>query len=104
MKIDLTGVILLEPVEDLAGIVFWLVDLVIYKFRIGVKGKTPLDPLNPPMTIKERIYSYKQTYLNRKRKVFNPYFRYFFQDPLVSILWWFQYLTLILRASDQLGK
>jgi hypothetical protein len=30
--------------------------------------------------------------------------RYFFQDPLVSIIWWLQVSMLMLGAAKQLGK
>jgi len=98
------GRMLLEPIEDMLGLGFKVLDLLIYKFRIGVQGKTPIDPLNPPMTVKELIHSYKETYFSGKKKVFNPYFRYFFQDPLVSILWWCQFFGLVVRARNQLGR
>jgi len=98
------GVLLIQPVEDLVGLAFKLLDLLIYKFRIGFLAKTPIAPVNPPMTVNELIQSYKQTYLSGKKKVFNPYFKYFFQDPLVSIIWWFQFFTLVLRGAKQLGK
>jgi predicted ATP-grasp superfamily ATP-dependent carboligase len=98
------GTILLDPIEDSLGLGFKLLDLLVYRFRIGRQGKTPIDTLNPPMTLKELIESYKQTYFNRKKKVFNPYFRYFFQDPLVSVLWWLQFSTSMLRTVNQLGR
>jgi hypothetical protein len=98
------GKMLFDPIEDILGLGFKLLDLFIYKFRIGLLGKTPIDPFNPPMTLKELIQSYKQTYFNRKKKVFNPYFRYFFQDPLVSIIWWVQFLASTLTAAKQLGR
>ncbi len=98
------GTILLDPIEDMLALGFNLLDLLIYKFRVGVRGKLPIDPSNPPMSLSELIYSYKQTYFGGKKKVFNPYFRYFFQDPLVSIIWWCQFFNLVLRARNQLGK
>jgi len=98
------GTMFLWPVEDVFGFGFKLLDLLIYKFRVGIQGKLPLDPLNPPMSLKELIHSYKRTYLGGKNKVFNPYFRYFLQDPLVSIIWWFQFFALVVRARNELGK
>jgi biotin carboxylase len=98
------GILFLDPIEDLLGLGIKFLDLLIYKFRIGVQKKAPLDPSNPPLTLKQLLNSYRQTYLNGRRKVFNPYFRYFFHDPLVSILWWIQYSTLIFRAAKELGR
>jgi biotin carboxylase len=98
------GTMLLEPIEDVMGLGFGLLDLMIYRFRIGILGKVPMDPFNPPMALRELIQSYQQTYLNVKKKVFNPYFRYFFQDPLVSILWWLAFSKYVVRASKHLGR
>lgn len=98
------GTLLLEPVEDVMRLCFNLLDLVIYKFRVNVQGKTPLDPLYPPNPIGTLVASYAKTYLNRKKKVFNPYFRYFFEDPLVSILWWYRHSKYYIRNSAQIGK
>jgi len=98
------GTMLLDPIEDLLGLGFNILDLLTYKIRIGVLGKAPMDPSNPPTPLKELIQSYKDDYLNGKKKVFNPYFKYFFQDPLVSILWWFQFSALVLRGAKQLGR
>lgn len=51
------------------------------------------------------VQSYWQTYFGAEKKVFNPYFRYFFQDPLVSILWWFALFTLVVKtAARQVGR
>jgi biotin carboxylase len=97
-------IILLDPLEDMLALGFKLLDLLIYKFRIGVQKKAPIDPLNPPMSLKEIIKSYSQTYFGGRKKVFNPYFRYVLQDPLVSILWWGQFFGLVVRARNQLGR
>ncbi len=104
VKDDSAGTMFLDPVEDVLQLGVGLLDLLIYRFRIGVRGKAPIDPLNPPMALKELIQSCKQSYFSGKKKVFNPYFRYFFQDPLVSILWWVQFSTIVLRAIKQLGQ
>ena len=98
------GILFLDPIEDFLGLGLKFLDRLVYKFRIGVQKKAPMDPLNPPMAMKDLLDSYKQTYLNGKRKCFNPYFRYFFRDPLVSALWWFQYSSLVLRAAKELGR
>jgi biotin carboxylase len=94
----------LDPIEDLLGLALRFVDLLVYRFRIGVQKQTPVDPLNPPMGVKQLIRSHKNSYLNGKKKTVNPYFRYFFQDPLVSVLWWFQFSLLALRSANQLGR
>lgn len=104
MKDYPVGLVLLNPVEDMLGLGLRLIDLLLYKFRIGLQGKAPADPSNPPMALKELMQSYWQTYLGGKQKVFDPYFRYFFQDPVVSILWWLQFSTFALMAVKHLGR
>ena len=98
------GTLLLDPIEDLLGFGFRLLDLMVYRFRIGLLKKAPVDPFNPPLTLKELLQSYLQSYFTRKKKAFNPYFTYFFQDPVVSVLWWFQFSMMMLRGVKQLGK
>jgi biotin carboxylase len=98
------GIMFLSPVEDALALGFKLLDLFVYKFRVGIQGESPIDPSSPPMTLSEIGHSYKKTYLNVKKKVFDPYFRYFLQDPVVSILWWLQFSALALRALKQLGR
>jgi biotin carboxylase len=99
-----TEVLRIHPVEDLFGLVFKLLDLFIYRIRVGLLGRTPVDSSNPPMPVKKLMRSYKETYLSRKRKVLNPYFTYFFQDPLVSILWWSQFFITVVKGARQLGR
>jgi hypothetical protein len=98
------GKMLLEPVEEAIGVMVGFLDLLIYKFRTRLLGKIPIDPFNTPTSLGEIIQSYKQNYFNGKEKIFNPYFSYFFQDPLVSILWWLAFLKYVVRASKQIGR
>ena len=98
------GIVLVDPVEDVIILGFHLLDILAYRFRIGLLGIEPLDPSNPPMTLKELVQSYRDTYFNCKVKAYNPYFRYFFQDPLVSILWWLQFLLSVARATKSVGR
>jgi hypothetical protein len=91
-------------VEDALRLSFWFMDTLAYKFRTACLGRKPIDPSNPPMAVRELVQSYKLTYLGGKAKVFNPYFRYFFQDPLVSLLYWLTFFRQMWRARKQLGR
>jgi predicted ATP-grasp superfamily ATP-dependent carboligase len=98
------GTMFLYPVEDLLVFGLKLIDLLVYKFRINVQGRSPIDPLNPPLSIGELMRSYKETYFNRKKKLYNFYFTYFFNDSLVSMFWWIQTVTAVWRAARELGR
>ncbi|MGB7950156.1 MAG: ATP-grasp domain-containing protein [Candidatus Binatia bacterium] len=98
------GTLFIHPVEDLLGLGVKLADLVVYKFRINLQGRKPIDPLNPPPGVKELMRSYKETYFNRKNKVYDFYFASSFSDPLVSIVWWLQTLPALWRVTKELGK
>jgi hypothetical protein len=97
------GILMVDPIEDLLLLGYHLLDLTAYRFRIGILRKKPIDILTPPMAISNLVQSYSQTYFNHKKKVFNPYFRYFLRDPMVALLWWLQYSLLICRATRRLG-
>ena len=98
------GILFVSPIEDMQLLGLQLLDLLIYKFRISVQKSAPADQLSPPMSIREQIHSFMQTYLSRRKKVFDLYYRYFFQDPIVSILWWLRFSTWVLGALKHAGK
>jgi hypothetical protein len=83
---------------------FGILDLLVYRLRVGLLGKAPIDSLNAPMAIGEMLKLCREAYFNGKKKVFNPHFRYFFQDPLVSILWWLAFLKYVTRSSRLIGR
>ena len=99
------GTLLLDPVRDAMELGFELFDLLIYKFRIGLLRKKPLDPLNQPMSMRERVEALKENYFSDKEKIYNPTLKYFSQDPLASVLWWLQVFVKLLRARNlKLGR
>jgi ATP-grasp in the biosynthetic pathway with Ter operon len=98
------GTMFLYPVEDLLALGLKLLDLLVYKFRVDFQHWRPVDPLNPPPGVKELMQSYKDTYFNRKKKLYNFYFAYFLNDPLVSTVWWLQTVAVVWRAAKKLGK
>ena len=98
------GTILLDFVEDMLGLGFRLADLLVYRLRIDVCGKTPVDPSNPPLTLRDLVRSYGYTYLGGRKRVFDPYTRYALRDPLVSLLWWLQFVTFVRAGFGQIGR
>ena len=84
------GTIFADPAEDAVRISLALVDILVYRLRTGFLGNQPLDRSNRAMSLRELIQSVRQVYFSGVKRVSSLYTRYFFQDPLVSILWWSQ--------------
>jgi hypothetical protein len=76
----------------------------VYALKRQLFGTGSLDPLSVPQSITELFGSYGQTYFNRKKKVFDPFFTNFFQDPVVSLLWWLQVSHQVMSATGHLGR
>ncbi len=87
------GIIFADPVEDAVSVAMALMDILIYRLRIGILGKEPIDRSIPAMSLRELIQSLRQTYFSDRHRVSSLYTKYFFQDPFVSIIWWFQIMA-----------
>jgi hypothetical protein len=98
------GILFVSPIEDLQLLGLQLLDLLIYKFRVSVQRSALADGLSSPMSIRQQIRSFTQTYLSRQKKILDLYFKYFFQDPLVSMIWWPQFFMSVLKGAKQLGR
>ena len=98
------GKMFLSPVEDLLSFGFGLVDRVMYTLKTRLFLKRTLDPLSAPLPFNKLFRSYSQSYWNGQDKVFDPYFRYFLEDPVVSILWWLRFSHQVLTATKHLGN
>jgi biotin carboxylase len=100
------GTILADPAEDTVRFGLALVDLLIYRVRIDLLGKCPMDRSNPAMSLSELIQSLRQTYFSGGNRTSSLYTTYFFQDPLVSMIWWLQNMTRrwIQNRPRELGR
>ena len=98
------GILLVSPIEDVQLLGLQVLDLLLYKYRSGMRTGNLTDPLSPPLSLRRQLRSFMQTYLSKQERVFDPYCRYFFQDPLVAILWWARFATWILGTLKHLGK
>jgi biotin carboxylase len=87
------GMIFADPIEDTVKLGLAIVDILIYRFRTGFLGKDPIDRSNPAMSLRELVRSVRQTYFSGGDRSSNLYTKFFFQDSLVSIIWWLQYMT-----------
>ena len=98
------GVLFVSPIDDIQLLGLQLLDLLVYKFRVSILRSATIDRFSSPKSFNEQVQSFMQTYLSSQKKVFDPHFRYFFQDPFVSILWWLRFSTWVLGACKQLGR
>jgi hypothetical protein len=98
------GVLFVSPVEDVQLFALQLVDLFVYTLRTKLARRPPLDDSLPTLSLLEQCRSFLGTYLSGRRKVWDPYSRYFLQDPVPSLLRWLQFSTWIAGAVKQLGR
>ncbi|HME62228.1 MAG TPA: ATP-grasp domain-containing protein [Candidatus Binatia bacterium] len=100
------GALIADPVEHCMRLGLALMDLLVYRFRIGFLGKEPFDRNNRAMSLRKLVHSVKQTYFSGRSRISSPYTKYFFQDPLVSIIWWLQIITRqwIWNRPGELGQ
>jgi hypothetical protein len=98
------GVLFVSPIEDVQLLGLQVMDLLMYKLRRRVQRSASADRHSRPMSVRQQIRSFMQSYLNRRKKVLDLYSRYFFQDAVVSILWWLRYASWVFGAAKQLGK
>ena len=97
------GTLFLSPIEDVFILLFQILDLLVYRVQ-RILGRTALNPWGLPPTLKELFQSVARTYFCRKPKIVDPYFRYFFRDPLVSLLWWLQLVNWVSPLARRLGR
>ena len=81
------GCVLLQPIEDVADLAAELVDLGIYRARVDLLKKPPLDPANPPLSLRERFTALRAEYFGDRKRLFSPYVRYGLEDPLPALIW-----------------
>ena len=87
------GLVCVDPVEHSVLLSLALVDLLIYRFRTRILGKQPIDQSNPTMSLKELVLWIRETYFSGRKRIWSHYTKYFFQDPIVSMIWWIQFTT-----------
>lgn len=98
------GALLVCPIEDIQLLTLQLIDLMIYKFRTRVLKNAPVDRFSAPKSMREQLHSFMRTYLSSQKRVFDPHFKYFFRDPVVSILWWLRFSTWVIGALKHAGR
>ena len=98
------GVLFVCPFEDLQVLGLNMLDLMIHKFRLKFRRGVSVDSFSRPASLKQQIQSFVNVYSGKRKTIFDPHFKGFFQDPFVSILWWLRFSAWALGACKQLGK
>jgi glutathione synthase/RimK-type ligase-like ATP-grasp enzyme len=98
------GVLFVSPVEDAGLMALQLIDRLVYSCRTVLGGRRPIDASTAPPPLGQQLREFVRTYTAPRRRVWDPYFRYFFQDPLTSGLWWLQFSTWLAGSWRQLGR
>ena len=98
------GAILLDPIEDLLGFSFELLDLIVHKARMVWLGHSPTDEWNPPPPLASMLRQYKNDYMSTRQKIFSPFLTQLLHDPLPCLLRYYAYLGHLLRGVKDRGK
>jgi hypothetical protein len=98
------GTLFLCPVEDMISLWIKLLDLAVYKARARFGSANVADPLNAPMSVRQLLKSYKETYWDNEKRIYNLYFKHFSSDPLASLTWWLQTMNAARRALKEIGR
>jgi biotin carboxylase len=98
------GVLFVSPYEDLLLCGLQLADLAAWRLRGLLGGTPPGDASNAPLPLRELLPGFFSTYRRGRTRVLDPCFRHFFQDPVVSLIWWLQFGTWVAGACRQLGR
>jgi biotin carboxylase len=98
------GTLLLAPLEDTFRFGLDILDSLVYRVRIRVLGKRPIDPHNPPRPLTDLARAYARDYFGSQPKVFSPYSKYLLDDPLPCLLWWYALAGFSVRSLRTLGR
>ena len=98
------GILFVSPIDDIQLLALEMIDRLAYNFRTRVQRNPPLDGLSTPPSFATLIKNYMRTYTGGQRKILDPYFRYFYKDPLVSIIWWLQFASWLAGGLNKVGR
>lgn len=98
------GALVFEPIETLLELPFELLDLMLYRIRIGLLGKVPTDPDNPPYTLSEIGKAFVACYMPGGRKIISIYNKHLLDDPLACALWLYACAGELVYTFDARGK
>jgi predicted ATP-grasp superfamily ATP-dependent carboligase len=99
-----SGAIVFEPIEALMELPFELLDLLLYRIRTGILGKTPTDPDNPPYTLSELGKAFVTCCAPGNRKIVSIYAKHLLDDPLACTLWLYACAGELVHTVARRGK
>jgi hypothetical protein len=97
-------VLFVSPIDDVELLVLEAIDRIVYNFRTNVRGNPPLENFSAPPSIAKLIKNYMQTYFSSGQKIFDPYSKYFFKDPLTAMIWWLQFASWLAGGLKKIGR
>ena len=92
------------PVEDVQLFLLQLIDMAAFAVRTRIAGRAELDEMARPAPLSQQITSFLDTYARRQRRVLDPYFGRFFEDPVASLLWWAEFSRWTIGTLKQVGR
>jgi biotin carboxylase len=95
---DYPAAIYLHPVDDALVLCLGFLNLLVCRMRKSVRGAPTAEALDVPVSLKELIQPYRYAYFSNKQKVLDPMMKFIFQDPLVTLIFWFQRFASIFAA------
>lgn len=98
------GTLLLQPLEDVIGLWFELLDMAVYKYRRMRNGTLPVDAHNVPPSMGELFGAHWRLYTSSQQKIFSPYAKYLFSDPLPGLMACHGILKYSIEGLGRLGR
>jgi hypothetical protein len=98
------GVLFVSPVEDVMLLGLQLADRLAYGCRTRLAGETPIDPTTAAPPVGRQLREFLATYAPSRRRLWDPYAKHFFSDPVPAALWWLQLSSWMAGAWRQLGR
>jgi hypothetical protein len=98
-----TGVLFVSPVEDVQLLAVQMADRAAFALRRLI-GRRPIDPTTAPPPLAGQLREFARSYARGRRRVWDPYSRYFLQDPAAAALWWLQFAGWLAGSWRHWGR
>jgi biotin carboxylase len=98
------GVLFVSPVEDALLMGLQLIDRLAYAVRTRVLRRPELDATASPPPLGAQLREFAATYAPGRARLWDPYSRHVFDDPVPAALWWLQFMTWLGGAWRHVGR